>query len=358
MMQRQPEGATKPTVSTPTLSLVTGGGGFLGRVIVEQLLARGHRVRSLARSDYPELVAMGVETVRGDIRDATVVSDACAGCDIVFHVAAKSGIWGNYNEYYEPNVRGTENVLAACKTHGVPRLVYTSSPSVVFDGRGMEGVDESAPYPRRYVSTYSATKAIAERAVLAANGPRLRTVALRPHLIWGPGDNHLIPRFVAQGRAGKLRRLGDGKNLIDTTYIDNAADAHLLAADALQTNPRVAGRAFFLSQGEPIPVWDVINGFLAAAGVPPVTRSLPRIVGWTAGATLEAIHKLFRLQGEPRMTRFVASVLYTSHWFDISAARRELGYEPTVSTDEGLRRLETWFRKESERSTAFTTARS
>lgn len=341
-----------------TLSLVTGGGGFLGRAIVEQLLARGDRVRSFARSDYSELTAMGVETIRGDIRDAPAVSDACAGCDVVFHVAAKSGIWGDYGEYHEPNVRGTENVLAACETHGVSRFVYTSSPSVVFDGRGMEGVDESTPYPRKYVSTYSETKAIAERAVLAANGPRLRTVALRPHLIWGPGDNHLIPRFVAQARAGKLRRLGNGKNLIDTTYIDNAAHAHLLAADALRTNPRAAGRVFFLSQGEPIPVWDIINGFLAAAGVPPVTRSVPSIVGWSAGLVFEVVYKLFRFKGEPRMTRFVASVLSMPHWFDISAARRELGYEPSVSTEEGLRRLEAWFQKESERPNAFTTART
>lgn len=341
-----------------TLSLVTGGGGFLGRAIVDQLLARGERVRSFARSGYPELTAMGVETIRGDIRDAVAVSDACAGCDVVFHTAAKSGIWGDYKEYHEPNVCGTQNVLAGCATHGVSRLVHTSSPSVIFDGRGMEGIDESAPYPRKYVSTYSKTKAIAERAVLAANGPGLRTVALRPHLIWGPGDNHLIPRFVAQARAGKLRRLGNGKNLIDTTYIDNAAHAHLLAADALETNPRVAGGVFFLSQGEPIPVWEIINGFLAAAGVRPVTRSVPSVVGWSAGLVLEAVHGLFRLKGEPRMTRFVASVLSTSHWFDISAARRELGYEPKISTGEGLRRLEAWFRQDSERRSVFTTARS
>ncbi len=325
------------------LSLVTGGGGFLGRAVVEQLLARGDRVRSLARGDHPEIDALGAETRRGDVCDAEAVRDACDGCDVVFHVAGKSGIWGPYAGYHEANVRGTANVLAACLEHGVRRLVYTSSPSVVFDGRDMEGVDESTPYPAKYISHYSATKATAERSVLAANGDRLRTIALRPHLIWGPRDTNVVPRFVGQGRAGKLRRIGNGQNKVDITYIDDAAHAHLLAADALQTNPRVAGRAFFVSQGEPIPIWEIINGFLAAGGVPPVTRSVPRALGWVAGAGFECAYKMFRIRGEPRITRFVANMLSTSHWFDITAARRELGYAPQVSIPEGLRRLKTWF---------------
>lgn len=326
-------------------ALVTGGGGFLGRAVVEQLVARGDRVRILARGDYPDLTKMDVELLRGDIRDAETVRTACANCDVVFHVAARSGFWGDYALYYEPNVVGTKNVLDACRASGVGRLVYTSSPSVVFHGRDMEGVDESVPYPARYVSNYSATKAMAERAVLAANGDELRTVALRPHLIWGPRDGHMLPRFVAQRRAGKLLRIGKGNNLIDTTYVDNAADAHLLAAEAIQENSAAAGRAYFLSQGEPVPVWDIINGMLAAAGLAPVTRSVPRFVGWTAGAVLEAVYKTFRLRGEPRMTRFVASILYRSHWFDISAARTELGYEPRVTMAEGLARLKEWIQR-------------
>ena len=241
---------TASSFHRPLTALVTGGGGFLGRAVVEQLLARGDRVRSLARGVYPDLAALGVEVLRGDLRDAQAVGQACAGCDVVFHVAAKSGIWGRYDTYFEPNVRGTHNVLAACREHGVPRLVYTSSPSVIFDGRSMEGVDESTPYPHKYHSHYSATKALAEQAVLAANGETLHTLALRPHLIWGPWDNHLVPRIVRQGQAGTLRRVGDGTNKVDTTYIDNAARAHLVAADALETNPRAAGRPFFISQGE------------------------------------------------------------------------------------------------------------
>ena len=329
----------------PLTALVTGGGGFLGLAIVEQLLARGDQVRSFARGSYPGIAELGVEVLRGDLRDAQAVGTACAGCDVVFHVAAKAGIWGRYEAYYEPNVRGTLHVLAACREHGVPRLVYCSSPSVVFDGRSMEGVNESAPYPRTYQSPYSATKALAEQAVLAANGETLRTLALRPHLIWGPRDTHLVPRIVTQGRAGTLRRVGDGTNKVDTTYIDNAARAHLLAADALETNPRAAGRAFFISQGEPMALWEIINGILAAARLPPVTRAVPQGVAWSAGAILEAAYALFRLKGEPRMTRFVASELATAHWFDITAARTELGYEPVVSIEEGLSRLETWLRE-------------
>ena len=329
----------------PITALVTGGGGFLGLAVVEQLLARGDRVRSLARGVYPGLAALGVEVLRGDLRDAQAVGQACAGCDVVFHVAAKSGIWGRYDAYFEPNVRGTRNVLAACRDHGVNRLVYTSSPSVVFDGRSMEGVDESTPYPHRHHSHYSATKALAEQAVLAANGKTLRTLALRPHLIWGPRDNHLAPRIVSQGRAGTLRRVGDGTNRVDTTYIDNAARAHLLAADALEHNPRAAGRPFFISQGEPMALWVIVNAILAAAGLPPVTRSVSQRVAWSAGAMLEAAHALLRLRGEPRMTRFVARELATAHWFDITAARTELGYEPVIPITEGLQRLEAWFQE-------------
>ena len=329
----------------PLTALVTGGGGFLGLAVVEQLLARGDDVRSLARRAYPGLADLGVTVLRGDLRDRRAVAEACAGCDVVFHVAAKAGIWGRYAAFYEPNVGGTQHVLAGCREQGVPRLVYTSSPSVVFDGRSMEGADESVPYPRRHHSHYAATKALAEQAVLAANGTTLRTLALRPHLIWGPRDNHLVPRIVSQGRAGTLRRVGDGTNRVDTTYIDDAARAHLLAADALETNPRVAGRPFFISQGEPVALWEMVDAILAAAGLPPLTGSVPRVVAWSGGALLEAAYAMLGLKGEPRMTRFVARELSTSHWFDITAARTELGYEPAISIQEGLQRLEVWFRE-------------
>lgn len=325
--------------------LVTGGGGFLGRAIVQRLRERGDRVRSLARNLYPELEALGVTQVRGDLADAGTVSAAAAGCELVFHVAAKAGVWGDYQDYYRANVVGTANVIAACRAHGIDRLVYTSSPSVVFDGKDMEGVDESVPYPAHFEAHYPRTKAEAEQLVLAANGPMLATTALRPHLIWGPGDNHLVPRILDRGRRGRLRRIGNRPNLVDTLYIDNAADAHLQAADALAVGSPVAGKAYFLAQGEPKPVWEVVDRILAAGGLPPVTRVISPRVAYAAGWLLEKTYSLLRLSGEPPMTRFVARELSTAHWFDLSAARRNFGYHPRISFDEGMQRLAAWLKE-------------
>ena len=323
--------------------LVTGGGGFLGGAIVRRLVARGDAVRVLARGDYPDLRALGVETRRGDIADADTVIRAVGGTEVVFHVAAKAGVWGPRAEFVQANVVGTENVVAACRAGKVNRLVFTSSPSVIYGGGDLEGVDESIPYPSRYAADYPRTKAEAERIVLAANGPDLSTVALRPHLIWGPGDNHLIPRIIARARAGRLRRIGRRTNLVDSTYIDNAVAAHLLTADRLAPGSPVAGRAYFVSQGDPWPLWDLINGILRAAKLPPVTRTLPPIVAHLVGAGMEAAYRVLRLPGEPPITRFLAHQLSTAHWFNIAAAHRDLGYQPTISIDEGLRRLGRWF---------------
>ncbi len=321
-------------------ALVTGGGGFLGGAVVRRLRDRGDEVRSFSRGFYPGLDALGVTQFRGDLVDAGAVAAAAGGCDVVFHVAAKAGVGGRYADYHRANVLGTKNVLEACRRHGVRRFVYTSSPSVVFDGRDMEGVDESVPYPASYHAHYPHTKALAERAVLAANGPGLATVALRPHLIWGPGDNHLVPRILARGRDGSLRRIGRADKLIDSVYIDNAADAHLLAADRLHPGSPVAGRAYFISNDEPLPTWDLINRILACDGLPPVTRSVPVWLAVAAGAMLETAYRLLRPDGEPPMTRFLARELATAHWFDLTAARRDLGYAPAVSVAEGLKRLE------------------
>jgi nucleoside-diphosphate-sugar epimerase len=320
-------------------ALVTGGGGFLGGAIVRQLLARGDTVRSFTRSAYPWLAEIGVEQVHGDLTDAGAVAKAVAGVDVVFHVAAKAGVWGRYADYFATNVTGTETVLAACRAAGIGKLVYTSTPSVVHTGGDIEGGDESLPYAKRFDAPYPATKVVAEKLVLAANGPELATVALRPHLIWGPGDPHLIPPALARARAGKLRRVGRRDPTVDVTYIDNAADAHVLAADKLAVGSPVAGKAYFISNGEPVKLWEFLNRVFDLAGLPPVTRTVPVWPAKLVGRVSEMLFRTFGLAGEPAITRFVAGQLSTSHWFDISAARRDFGYVPKVTVDEGLRRL-------------------
>ncbi|MEI8380575.1 MAG: NAD-dependent epimerase/dehydratase family protein [Planctomycetota bacterium] len=330
--------------------LVTGGGGFLGKAIVTRLRSSGAKVRTLARGDYPELRELGAETRQGDIADADAVLNAAADCDLVFHVAAKAGVWGRYEEYHQANVVGTENVLSACRKLSISKLVHTSSPSVVFDGKDEAGINESAPYPEQYLAHYPKTKALAEQAVLRANGEQLpggtvlSTVALRPHLIWGPGDNHLVPRLIERARSGRLRRVGTGKNLVDTVYIDNVVDAHLLAAQKLQPDSPVAGKAYFISNDEPVPLWGLIDRMLGCAGIRPVTRSISARSAYAIGGLLESIYNLLGKREEPPMTRFVARQLATAHWFDISAAKRDLGYQPKVTVDDGLLQLSEWLR--------------
>jgi len=319
--------------------LVTGGGGFLGKAIVTRLLSRGDLVRSLARGDYPELHELGAEVHRGDIGEPAAVGSAVQGMDAVVHVAGDVSSWGPYARFYRTNVTGTENVIRACRTHGVRKLVYTSSPSVVHGGDDVAGADESLPYATTFEAHYPRTKAMGERLVLAANDATLATVALRPHLIWGPGDTQLLPRAVAQARAGTLRLPGGPDKLVDCTYIDNAVDAHVLALDRLAPGAACAGWAYFISNGEPVPTRVLVNRMLEAAGAPAVRKTIPPRVAYLAGCVAEAVHAVFRRKGEPRITRFVARQMTTSHYYDISAARRDLGYEPRVSIDEGLARL-------------------
>jgi 2-alkyl-3-oxoalkanoate reductase len=326
-------------------ALVTGGGGFLGSAIARLLRERGDQVRTFSRQNHQRLSLLGAEQFRGDLANPAAVLEAVRDCDIVFHVAAKAGIWGSYEDYYRANVAGTENVIAACLAHNVQRLIYTGSPSVVFDGRDVEGGDETLPYPASYEAHYPHTKAVAEQMVLDANSSFLATVSLRPHLIWGPGDNHLVPRIIAKARAGKLRRIGMRPCLVDTIYIDNAAEAHLNAADHLAPGSPAAGKAYFISNGEPLPLWEMVNRILAAAGLPPETRSISPDLAHAAGTLCETLWKVLRLSGEPPMTRFVASELSSAHWFNISAARRDLGYQPRVSLEEGLKRLKASFEK-------------
>jgi nucleoside-diphosphate-sugar epimerase len=320
-------------------ALITGGGGFLGGHIARLLHERGDEVVAVGRRAYPLLERMGAGTIQADLRNPDAIARACEGIDCVFHVGALVGIWGRRADYWRTNVEGTRNVIEGCRRHGVRKLVYTSSPSVVFDEGELCGVDESQPYPLRYLAAYPETKAAAERLVLAANGPTLATIALRPHLIWGPGDPHLIPQVVSQARERRLVQVGEGTSRVDITYIDNAAEAHVRAADALGPSAPCAGRAYFVSQGEPVLLWPWLNDILSAVGVPAVTRSISYRTAYWLGAVLEAAHRAVGSRRQPWMTRFLATQLSKSHYFDISAARRDLGYQPTIPTSEGLRRL-------------------
>ncbi len=323
--------------------LVTGGGGFLGGAIVNRLVDRGDEVRSLQRGSYPQLEALGVEQTPGDIADPDVVDRAVADSEIVFHVAAKVDPWGAFGPFHRTNVVGTENVIAAMRRHGVPKLIFTSTPSVVHRRGDLAGVDESEPYPEHFDAAYPQTKAMAEMAVLAANDDTLSTIALRPRLIWGPGDTNLVPQLVERAKSGRLRFVGGGGNLVDTTYIDNVVDAHMLAAEKMEPGARCAGRAYFISNGDPWPLKKIVNGILGAAGLPPEERTVPLGFALAAGAVFETVERVAPFKNGPPMTRFIARNFATAHWFDISAARRDLGYEPKVSITDGLENLRLWF---------------
>jgi len=316
--------------------LVTGGGGFLGSAICRQLLARGDDVIAYQRSVAVELEELGIRVVRGDINDAKLLNATVQGVDAIIHTAAKAGLSVNYDDYFAANVSGTQIVLDACRNHGVRKLVFTSSPSVTHGDGDIEGGDESLPYPETYSSPYPQTKARSEQMVMAANGADLHTVSLRPHLIWGPGDNHLLPKLIERAKSGKLRLPGPDK-LIDSIYVDNAARAHLLALDKLDTQPEiVGGKTYFISNDEPVTQARIIGGLLRAAGVRVDIQAISPRLAIAAGTLIETGWKLFGLKSEPPLTRWSAEHLSTAHWYDISAAKRDLGYSADISISDGL----------------------
>jgi 2-alkyl-3-oxoalkanoate reductase len=322
-------------------ALVTGGAGFLGLYLTEQLVAKGAAVRVLSRRPHSQFDELGVNWHQGDIRDPQAVEQACRGIDTVFHLAAVPGIWGPWKLFYETNTLGTKHVIEACRKHGVAKLIYTSSPSVIYDGADHCGVDETRPYATRFLCHYPRTKALAEQAVLAANGEGgLCTVALRPHLIWGPRDNQLIPRLIARARSGKLLRVGGGRNLVSISYVENAAAAHIQSAEALAPGSPAAGNAYFTNEPDPVNLWEWIDELLKRAGLAPVRRAIKTRTAYWAGATCELIYRVLRISAEPPMTRFLAQQLSGSHYYDTGRANRDFGYRPIVSVEEGLRRLE------------------
>lgn len=336
--------STAPAPVAPP-ALVTGGTGFLGSHLVQRLLAAGRAVTVVSRRPQPELAAQGVRVVVGPLHESGVCIAAVRGCATVFHAAARVGVWGRYTEFYRDNVVATEMLLAAAQAAGVTRFVHTSTPSVVYNGRDLAGADEALPLTTACPSPYPLTKAIAEHVVRSAHRPGFATVALRPHLIWGPGDPHLVPRLLARARSGRLRIIGDGRNRVDMVHIANAVDAQLAAEQALASGPGAAasspagGRAYFITNGEPIVLWEWINALLTALGEPPVTRRVSLRAAMTIGAACELAWRVLPLRGEPPLTRFVAAELAKDHWFDLTAARRDLGYTPRISMAEGTKQL-------------------
>lgn len=316
---------------------ITGASGFIGGKLAARLLAQGRKVRVLARRPLPGLEKLGADIIPGDLENAAALRQGCTGAATVFHVAGRVGVWGPEADFIRVNGQGTFNVVFACREAGVRRLVYTSSPSVVYNGKDLAGVNESAPLCTAAPCAYPTSKAAAEKIVAGANGPALTTVSLRPHLVWGPGDQNVVPRVLALAKKGRLKIIGSGQNKVDVTHITNVVDAHLLAETAPAAT--VGGKAYFITNGEPVVLWDWINQLLRGVGAPEITKHVSFNAAYAAGAVLETLWRVLPLKGDPPMTRFVAKEMATDHWFDIAAARRDLGYAPRVTMAAGTAEL-------------------
>ncbi len=326
--------------------LVTGGGGFLGLAIVRLLRARGDEVVSYSRSRHETVERLGARCETGDVADAAALGPALRGVECVYHVAAKAGVWGPWHEYAHSNVVGTTAVVAASVAAMVPRLVFTSSPSVCFDGADHVRAGNDLPYATEFLAHYPRSKMLAEKHVLAWNGRGIATTALRPHLIVGPGDPNLLTRIAARARAGKLRVVGDGRNDVSLTDVENAAWAHLDAADALQPGAPHAGRSYFVAQDESVRLWPWIADVLARSGLPGPRGRVPLALARAAGAACEAWWSLKNRADEPPMTRFVALQLARTHTYDLGPARRDFGYRERVTTADMTARATAWLAAE------------
>jgi nucleoside-diphosphate-sugar epimerase len=319
---------------------VTGYGGFLGRAICRDLLQHGYLVKGLARNRYPEIEKLGVVAVQGSAANLADCERAASGVDAVIHTAALAGVWGKRHDFEQANVVATENLLHVCRHQSIGAFVFTSSPSVTFDGTAQSNVDESVPYPSSWLCDYPRTKAIAEQKVLAENDSKIATCALRPHLIWGVGDPHLIPRVIARCRSGRLRCVGNGKNLIDTVHVDYAAAAHRLALERmLNRDSNAAGRPYFITDGQPVECWAWVTAILKTAKLLPPSKSISFPNAYRIGYALELLYRTFNIAAEPPMTRFVAAQLGVDHYFNISAAKQFLGYIPIANRDQRIAEL-------------------
>lgn len=316
--------------------LVTGATSLVGRAVVTRLHDQGDVVTVFQRRPS----GLGTAEHLGDVADRSAVATAMEGAEAVVHLAGRVAATGSWSRFEETNVRGTQNAIDAAREAGVGRFVHVSSPSVAHGGRSLVGAAAGAADPERARGHYARSKAQAELVALAADSPDLAVVAVRPHLIWGPGDSQLVDRIVSRARAGRLAIVGSGAALIDSTYIDNAADALIAALDR---SPALGGRALVVTNGQPRPVRELLNRIVMAAGIEPPRIKVPYTVARTGGLVVERIWESRGREDDPPMTSFLAEQLGTAHWFDQRETRRALGWEPAVSLDEGFRRLHAWF---------------
>lgn len=317
--------------------LVTGASSLIGRHTVTRLLERGDTVTTLQRSP----AGLGTTEVLGSVTDADVLARACDRQDGIVHLAAKVGVTGGWDEFESVNVRGTIGLLDAARRADVGRVVHVSSPSVAHSGRPLVGAGADPADPSGTRGHYATSKAVAEVAALDAAAAGFPVVAVRPHLVWGPGDTQLVGRIVQRARQGRLALVGSGSALIDTTYVANAADALVAALDRAD---ELAGRALVVSNGEPRTVHEIVSRIVVAAGVPWSPRRVPTLVAIAGGALVERWWERTRRTDDPPMTRFLAEQLSTAHWFDQRRTRDLLGWEPAVSLGDGFERLAAWFR--------------
>lgn len=321
--------------------LVTGGGGFLGLNICRQLTKspKSYNVFNFSRNHYSDLDKINVQTRKGSLRNKEDIKRALEGIDAVIHTAAIAGVWGKYDDYFQTNTLGTQNLVDACKESGVKHFIYTSTPSVVFGRDDIHNGDENLTYPDSYLTHYAQTKMLAEKYVINHSDEDFYTISLRPHLIWGPGDPHILPRLVQRSKSGKLKQVGDGENLVDIIYVENAASAHVKALEALMENSKLSANAYFIGQEKPVKLWSFINQLLVSSGEEMVESQVSFSTAYRVGYVLEKIFSILGInKPEPPMTRFVATQLAKSHYFSHDKASKDFGYSPEISIEEGLKK--------------------
>ena len=307
--------------------------------MLKNYLKKQYEVHSFSRSKYKSLEILGVTQHQGNLEDFESLRNSLIGINAVIHSASRVGMNGTYEDFYKANVIGTENLIKAMKELGIRKLVYTSSPSVVFGKEELINADESTPYPKKFLSKYAQTKMIAEKIVIEACNKNFWAVSLRPHLIFGNGDQNLIPRLLESRKKNKLKIIGDGKNLVDVIYVENAAYAHVLALNQLSINNEISGESFFIGQG-PVVLWDFINLILKKYQLAPVKKRLPLFMAYFLGFLVEIVLTVInRPEIHPPMTRFIALQLGKSHYFNHDKASRLLNFTPLYSIDEAIKKL-------------------